>query len=145
MWLRPFQFTIRQLVFVIGGLAFFCAVNRSSTAPFFGALIFACTLFSKRPKPETGLWGCAIALFFMLVVIVIATIVEAHLPGKIDGLGQEVTWLLQFALGFLFGAMVSSAFHSILRLTKRYIDRRPLSPPPDNTCGPIAWRRLDGA
>jgi hypothetical protein len=146
MSLRPFQFTILRLASLIVCFAIVFASTRSVTGPVFVAFFsFAPAFFMKGSPEDPGLLGCAINGFILFIGVVIAASVEVFLHSKLDGLGREASWLAQAALGLLWGAIVCIAGYSIAKLTKRYIDRKPPRPLPDDTCGPIIWRRLDGS
>jgi hypothetical protein len=137
--LRPFQFTILQLVTLSVCFAVICAVTRSSNASFVSFSLIGLNLFTNRSKGDLESVGCTIAgiiLFGTLGVgAVIAAFIELSLSRRFDGLGPEVSWLAQATLGLSWGAMVSAACYSIAKLMKRDIDqkpRRPPVPPPDD-------------
>jgi hypothetical protein len=148
MSLRPVQFTILQLATLIVSFAIVFALTRSVAGPvFFAFFSFAPALFMKRHPEDPGFLAYAIAGLIYFIGIAIACFGEELLPRELERLGREASWLVQGALGVLWGAIVCVASYSSAELTRRYINRRPPGPPranPDATCGPIVWRPLDG-
>ena len=69
---------------------------------------------------------------------------SVFLHSKLNEIGREASWLVEAALGLLWGAFVCVACNSIAKPAKRYINQIRPRPIPNDTCGPIVWRPLDG-